>query len=57
VMRCPESGYRYKEIDRGVLRCLDLDEEQPLPTELSTGSKSYRELKEAAKHERAVARS
>src|SRR5437762_4072833 len=34
VMRCPESGYRYKETDAGVLRCLDLDEEAPLPTEL-----------------------
>src|SRR5438309_386199 len=23
VMRCPETGYRYKEVDSGVLRCLD----------------------------------
>src|SRR5881296_2055802 len=49
VMRCPESGYRYKEVDSGVLRCLDLDEEAPLPTELSNGTKSYRQLKEEAK--------
>ena len=46
VMRCPESGYRYKEAPRGVLRCLDLDEEAPLPPELSQGSKSYKQLKE-----------
>ena len=49
VMRCPESGYRYKEADSSVLRCLDLDEEAPLPTELSNGTKSYRQLKEEAK--------
>jgi len=48
VMRCPESGYRYQETDAGVLRCLDLDEEAPLPTELSNGTKSYRQLKEEA---------
>jgi UDP-2-acetamido-3-amino-2,3-dideoxy-glucuronate N-acetyltransferase len=30
VMRCPESGLRYRE-DAGVLRCLDLGEEAPLP--------------------------
>jgi UDP-2-acetamido-3-amino-2,3-dideoxy-glucuronate N-acetyltransferase len=46
VMRCPESGYRYRETEPGVLRCLDLDEEQPLPAALSVGSKSYRQLKE-----------
>jgi UDP-2-acetamido-3-amino-2,3-dideoxy-glucuronate N-acetyltransferase len=44
VMRCPESGYRYKESD-GVLSCLDLDEESALSVELSRGTKSYRQLK------------
>lgn len=29
---CPESGWRYKEIEPGVLRCLDLREDDPLPT-------------------------
>jgi UDP-2-acetamido-3-amino-2,3-dideoxy-glucuronate N-acetyltransferase len=48
VMRCPESGYRYQEIERGVLRCLDLDEDAPLPAELSKGTKSYRQFKEEA---------
>jgi UDP-2-acetamido-3-amino-2,3-dideoxy-glucuronate N-acetyltransferase len=55
IMRCPESGYRYQEIEPGILRCLDLDEELPLPGALSTGTKSYRQVKEEAKNERAVA--
>jgi len=46
IMRCPESGFRYKEVEPGVLRCLDLDEESPLPRELCVGSKAYDELKE-----------
>ena len=45
IMRCPESGFRYQEIEPGVLRCLDLDEEAPLPVELSTGSRTYDEFK------------
>lgn len=57
IMRCPESGYRYQEVEPGVLRCLDLDEEAPLPKELSVGSKSYRELKERTKYECSVTRS
>jgi UDP-2-acetamido-3-amino-2,3-dideoxy-glucuronate N-acetyltransferase len=57
VMRCPESGYRYQETTPGILRCLDLDEDAPLPTALSHGTKSYRQFKEAAKHECSVARS
>ena len=57
VMRCPESGYRYEEVEPGVLRCLDLNEEAPLPVELSVGTKSYRQLKEEAKYECSAARS
>ncbi len=44
-MVCPESGYRYKEVSPGVLRCQDLDEDAPLPAELSTGKVSYDEMK------------
>lgn len=40
---CPESGYRYLE-EETKLRCLDLDEEAPLPTDLSIGVKTYREF-------------
>jgi len=57
MMRCPESGYRYKEVETGVIRCVDLDEEAPLPMELSFGTKSYKQLKEGANHECSVARS
>ena len=45
IMVCPESGFRYKEEHAGVLRCLDLDEDAPLPEELSKGTKSYDEFK------------
>ncbi len=41
---CPESGYRY-ELTDGRVRCLDLDEESPLPPELSAGSRSYDDFK------------
>jgi UDP-2-acetamido-3-amino-2,3-dideoxy-glucuronate N-acetyltransferase len=41
---CPESGYRYEE-KNGKLRCLDLDEEAPLPADKAVGTKSYDELK------------
>ena len=46
ILCCPESGFRYRESEAGVLRCLDLDEELPLPTDLSKGTSSYREFKE-----------
>ncbi len=46
IMICPESGFQYKEVEPGVLRCLDLDEEAPLPPEMTVGEKSYRELKD-----------
>jgi UDP-2-acetamido-3-amino-2,3-dideoxy-glucuronate N-acetyltransferase len=43
---CPESGFRYK-LEGGVMRCLDLDEEAPLPAALSQGKKTYDEFKGA----------
>lgn len=42
VYTCPESRLRYREISPGVLRCLDLDEEAPLPPALATGEHPYR---------------
>jgi UDP-2-acetamido-3-amino-2,3-dideoxy-glucuronate N-acetyltransferase len=57
VMLCPETGYRYQEGKPGVLRCLDLDEEAPLPVELRKGVKSYRQLKEEGKYAGSTARS
>src|SRR5208337_5064925 len=57
ILRCPESGYRYQEVAPGVLRCLDLNEEAPLPAELSVGNKSYRQIKEESNYEYSAARS
>jgi UDP-2-acetamido-3-amino-2,3-dideoxy-glucuronate N-acetyltransferase len=45
IMVCPESGYRYKEIEPGVVRCLDLDEESPLPADKSVGKIAYDDFK------------
>ena len=45
VMRCPENGYRYKEVKSGELGCLDLDEDAALPAELAKGTRPYRDLK------------
>jgi len=57
VMRCAETGYRYKEAEPRVLRCLDLDEEAPLPGELAKGTKSYKQLREDATDASPAARS
>ncbi len=45
IMVCPESGYRYKEVEKRIMRCLDLDEEASLPAELSKGEIPYDEFK------------
>ena len=41
ITTCPESGLAYQEVDPGILRCLDLDEEAPLPESMCQGSKPY----------------
>jgi UDP-2-acetamido-3-amino-2,3-dideoxy-glucuronate N-acetyltransferase len=45
ILTCPESELRYKEIEPGVLKCLDLDEDAPLPAELAIGKTFYDQLK------------
>lgn len=40
VAACPESGLRYA-FEGGGVRCLDLDEEAPLPEGLSVGTQKY----------------
>lgn len=45
LYRCPESGFRYREVKPGQLVCLDLDEEAPLPPELTQGTRSYQSFK------------
>jgi UDP-2-acetamido-3-amino-2,3-dideoxy-glucuronate N-acetyltransferase len=41
IMKCPESGYRYRETAPGVLRCMDRDEDEPLPADQAVGERSY----------------
>jgi UDP-2-acetamido-3-amino-2,3-dideoxy-glucuronate N-acetyltransferase len=41
VMTCPESGLRYREDEPGVLRCLDIGEEEPLPASLRQARGSH----------------
>ena len=48
VLTCPESGLRYRQTEPGVLRCLDLDEEAPLPPELAAGRIPYDDFKNQA---------
>jgi UDP-2-acetamido-3-amino-2,3-dideoxy-glucuronate N-acetyltransferase len=46
IMVCPESGFRYKEVSLGALKCLDLDEDNMLPEGLKNGGKNYKDYKE-----------
>jgi UDP-2-acetamido-3-amino-2,3-dideoxy-glucuronate N-acetyltransferase len=41
---CPESTFRY-QLENNQVRCLDLDEEAPLPEPLTLGEKTYDEFK------------
>jgi UDP-2-acetamido-3-amino-2,3-dideoxy-glucuronate N-acetyltransferase len=45
IMICLESGFRYREVASSLVRCLDLDEEAPLPAELAVGKVPYDEVK------------
>lgn len=46
IMTCPESGLRYKELEPGVVRCIDLDEDSPLPRTDRIGHIPYRQIKQ-----------
>lgn len=46
IMICKESGYRYQEVKPGVLKCLDLDEDLPLPADKAVGITFYDNLKQ-----------
>lgn len=46
IMICPESKLRYREVSPGLVRCLDLDEEAPLPPDLAVGSRTYDQFKQ-----------
>jgi UDP-2-acetamido-3-amino-2,3-dideoxy-glucuronate N-acetyltransferase len=41
---CPESAFRY-QLENNHVRCLDLDEEAPLPENLTLGEKTYDQFK------------
>ena len=37
----PENGFRYREMETAVVRCVDLDESPPLLEEVRRGTRSY----------------
>ena len=45
IMICPESALRYREVEPGIVRCLDLDEDSPLPDHLAVGKLAYGSFK------------
>jgi UDP-2-acetamido-3-amino-2,3-dideoxy-glucuronate N-acetyltransferase len=45
IMICHESSFRYREINPGLVKCIDLDEEAPLPNDMTVGKASYDDLK------------
>lgn len=47
IMKCPESGLRYREDPPGALHCVDLDEEAPLPEEIRASAVGYRSFRKA----------
>ena len=51
VAVCPESGLRYALSAEGSVRCLDLDEDAPLPDALAVGTRGYDSFKEEAPSE------
>lgn len=49
VMVCPESGLRYRLDEAGRMRCLDLDEGEPLPEALRKGRGRYTDFHKVEK--------
>jgi UDP-2-acetamido-3-amino-2,3-dideoxy-glucuronate N-acetyltransferase len=47
IYTCPESGYRYQLSSAGTMRCLDIDEETPLPARFAVGTRNYDDFKVA----------
>jgi UDP-2-acetamido-3-amino-2,3-dideoxy-glucuronate N-acetyltransferase len=44
IMVCPESGLHYRQRNDGLLECMDLNEDKPLPKSLSVGKIAYRDV-------------
>ena len=55
ILVCPESGLKYREDSNGNLACMDISESDPLPTEMTTGQASYREIQSQAQKARLFA--
>lgn len=49
IMICPESGLRYRETSPGVVRCLDLAEDEPLPEHMRIGLGYYDDYRQASR--------
>ena len=47
ILTCPETGLRYQEVEPGILRCMDLDEDEDLPEQFRHGTQKYGDLKNA----------
>ena len=45
IMICPESGFRYRKSNSGVVRCLDLDEEESLSPDKNVGILRYDDVR------------
>lgn len=50
IYTCPESGHSYREVADGILRNLDLDESDPLPSPLAKGATPYQAFRARAAH-------
>lgn len=48
IMICPESGYLYQQNRDNVMKCLNLDEDTPLPDGLSLGNRDYHYFKKCS---------
>ncbi len=44
ILTCPESGLRYRLTEPGVLRCLDIEEDEVLPDDKCVGGRYYDEI-------------
>lgn len=50
VLICPESGLRYQQFHE-TIKCLDLDEDDPLPETMNIGTKMYGSFKGGEKNQ------
>jgi len=50
IFICPESGLRYRLHNENELRCLDIDEDNPLPDELAGGKSKYGVFRKESKN-------